>query len=46
VAKTFQVRAWRDLAGDWQALAEDARARLEALVPTARQLETPQEVAP
>ena len=45
VAKTFQVRVWRDLAGDWQALAEDARARLEALVPTARQLETPLEVA-
>jgi glutathione S-transferase len=53
VAKTFQVRVWRDLARDWQALAEDARARsedararLEALVPTARQLETPLEAAP
>jgi len=46
VAKTFQVRVWRDLARDWQVLEEADRARVEKLVPTARQLETPLEVAP
>jgi glutathione S-transferase len=46
VAKTFQVRVWRDLAREWQVLEEADRARVEKLVPTARQLETPLEVGP
>jgi glutathione S-transferase len=33
VAKTFQVRVWRDLRRAWDALAPSARARVEALLP-------------
>lgn len=33
VAKTFQVRVWRDLRRAWDALAPTARARVEALLP-------------
>jgi glutathione S-transferase len=33
VAKTFQVRVWRDLRNEWEALAEDERRRLEELLP-------------
>ena len=32
VVKTFQVRVWRDLRRDWDALAAATRARLEALL--------------
>jgi hypothetical protein len=43
VVKTFQVRVWRDLGRDWRALAECDRARLAALAPTLRHLDTPLE---
>lgn len=33
VVKTFQVRVWRDLRAEWEALAPADRARLEALLP-------------
>lgn len=39
VAKTFQVRVWRDLRRDWDALGEASRARLEALLPPAHGLD-------
>ena len=39
VAKTFQVRVWRDLRRDWDALAAADRARLEALLPPAHGLD-------
>jgi len=34
VAKTFQVRVWQDLRRAWDTLAPDARARIEALLPS------------
>jgi len=33
VAKTFQVRVWRSLRSEWDALADEDRAALEALLP-------------
>jgi glutathione S-transferase len=33
VVKTFQVRVWRDLRAEWDALAAGDRTRLEALLP-------------
>jgi hypothetical protein len=33
VAKTFQVRAWRDLETQWRALSSDARGEIQDLVP-------------
>ena len=33
VVKTFQVRVWRDLRREWDALDTSQRARLEALLP-------------
>jgi glutathione S-transferase len=33
VAKTFQVRVWRDLRAEWDALDANHRARLERLLP-------------
>jgi len=33
VAKTFQVRVWQELRRAWDALAPDARSRVEALLP-------------
>jgi hypothetical protein len=33
VAKTFQVRVWRELCDAWDALPEDARARISAMLP-------------
>jgi len=39
VVKTFQVRVWRDLRRDWDALDADQRTRLEALLPSAHGLE-------
>lgn len=35
VAKTFQVRVWRDLRAEWDALGMSDRARLETLLPKA-----------
>jgi hypothetical protein len=32
VAKTFQVRVWREIQGAWRALAADARERLRPLI--------------
>jgi glutathione S-transferase len=34
VAKTFQVRVWRDLRRDWEALPDAARLRIDALLPS------------
>jgi len=31
VVKTFQVRVWRELMAQWDALAEQGRARVEAV---------------
>jgi glutathione S-transferase len=39
VVKTFQVRVWRDLRGEWDALSASHRRRLEALLPDAHGLE-------
>jgi glutathione S-transferase len=39
VAKTFQVRVWRDLRRAWDALAASDRARLAALLPAAHGLD-------
>jgi glutathione S-transferase len=39
VVKTFQVRVWRDLRADWNALGASHRARLERLLPEAHGLE-------
>jgi len=39
VVKTFQVRVWRDLRREWNALGADARARLESLLPAAHGLD-------
>lgn len=39
VVKTFQVRVWRDLREEWDALAEDARRRLEELLPVGHGLD-------
>lgn len=39
VAKSFQVRVWRDLRAEWEALRADDRARLEALLPAAHGLD-------
>ena len=33
VAKSFQARVWRDQLAGWDALPDDARARLEARLP-------------
>lgn len=33
VVKTFQVRVWRDLRRDWDALSGDARSRVASLLP-------------
>lgn len=33
VAKTFQVRVWRDLCADWAALPEPARTRIRTVLP-------------
>jgi len=38
VAKTFQVRVWRDLRREWDGLDASHRARLEALLPRAHGL--------
>ena len=35
VVKTFQVRVWRDLRREWDALGADERARLGSLLPAA-----------
>lgn len=40
VAKSFQVRVWRDLLHAWRALPADARARLTALLPAETRLDT------
>lgn len=39
VAKTFQVRVWRDLRRAWDALAEAERARVTALLPAGARLD-------
>ncbi|HVN85283.1 MAG TPA: glutathione S-transferase C-terminal domain-containing protein [Candidatus Binatia bacterium] len=39
VVKTFQVRVWRDLRAEWDALAPADRARLETLLPSAHGLD-------
>jgi glutathione S-transferase len=39
VAKSFQVRVWRDLRREWDALATDARAQLATLLPAAVELD-------
>ncbi|MBI3388733.1 MAG: glutathione S-transferase family protein [Deltaproteobacteria bacterium] len=39
VAKTFQVRVWRDLRAEWDALGMNDRARLETLLPAAHGLD-------
>lgn len=39
VAKTFQVRVWRDLRRAWDALAEGERARVTALLPAGARLD-------
>ena len=39
VAKSFQVRVWRDLVRVWRALAAEERERLEALLPGDAQLD-------
>jgi len=39
VAKTFQVRVWRDLRAEWEALAQAQRAELEKLLPHAHGLD-------
>lgn len=39
VAKTFQVRVWRDLRHEWDALGAADRARLETLLPPAHGLD-------
>lgn len=39
VAKTFQVRVWRDLRKEWDALGMSDRARLETLLPRAHGLD-------
>jgi len=39
VAKTFQVRVWRDLRAEWEGLGVPDRARLEALLPPAHGLD-------
>jgi glutathione S-transferase len=38
VAKSFQVRVWRDLVRAWHALPPDAQARVAALLPDAARL--------
>jgi hypothetical protein len=40
VAKTFQVRVWRELCDAWEALPEDARARIAAMLPDGLPLES------
>ncbi len=39
VAKTFQVRVWRDLRAEWDALGTNDRARIEPLLPAAHGLD-------
>jgi hypothetical protein len=39
VVKTFQVRVWRDLRHEWDALGVEERARLESLLPSAHGLD-------
>ena len=39
VAKTFQVRVWRDLRAQWDGLGHSDRTRLEALLPQAHGLD-------
>ena len=39
VVKTFQVRVWRDLRREWDALGASDRLRLEALLPAAHGLD-------
>ncbi|MBS1105060.1 MAG: glutathione S-transferase protein [Deltaproteobacteria bacterium] len=39
VAKSFQVRVWRALRREWDALATDARAQLATLLPAAVELD-------
>ncbi len=39
VAKSFQVRVWRDLRADWDALDASDRARLERLLPSSHGLD-------
>jgi hypothetical protein len=38
VAKSFQVRVWRDLRAEWDAMAPGERARLDSLLPRAHGL--------
>jgi hypothetical protein len=50
VAKTFQVRVWRDLCREWNALAGAERMRLEELLPSdatsATRADSSQPIAP
>jgi len=39
VAKSFQVRVWRDLRREWDALTTDARAQLATLLPAGVELD-------
>jgi hypothetical protein len=41
VAKTFQVRVWREICNAWSALPEDARAQVSALLPDAKPRQPP-----
>ncbi len=45
VAKTFQVRVWRELRAGWEALPAEARARLEARLPDGHGLDRAGEVS-
>ena len=45
VAKTFQVRVWRDLRAGWDALPAPARTRLEARLPAGHGLDRTGEVS-
>ena len=46
VAKTFQVRVWRDLRAEWDALEPGHRTRLETLLPAAHGLDRDGVTAP
>ena len=39
VVKTFQVRVWRELCGQWRGLDEAARGELEQILPDAHLLQ-------